>query len=193
MKVKILGTEYEIIEDAEEKDYPKLKECDGYTDFSIKQIVVSKFEPDEMSVENLVIHSKKVLRHEIVHAFMYESGLDSNSEYARNEELIDWIAIQFEKMLEAFIEVGAISLIGVDINVYDRTSNNPINDPVNPPKVKEAKAFIKDNTDIVNEIGKAINNISPDINKVEIKIPNFIGADYGNGYSKSSYQSGGDG
>ena len=47
MKVKILGTEYEIIRDASEKDYPQLKNADGFTDFSIKRIVIADFEKDE--------------------------------------------------------------------------------------------------------------------------------------------------
>lgn len=166
MKLNILGTEYEIIRNASIEEYPKLKNCDGYTDQSIKQIVIPEFVKDDMSEEDLEYYTKKVIRHEIIHAFMYESGLDSNSEYAKNEELIDWIAMQFTKMLEVFIQVGAIEIV---FPIKERLSNCPVNNPVNPPKVKEAKAFIKDNTEIVNEISKAINdiplNINVDINK----------------------------
>lgn len=167
MKLKILGTEYEIIRNASIEEYPKLKNCDGYTDQSIKQIVIPEFVKDDMSEEDLEYYTKKVLRHEIVHAFMYESGLDSNSEYAKNEELIDWIAIQFEKMLGVFIEVGAISSIGIDINVFDRTSKNPINDPINPPKVKEVKAFNipitlpnLSNKELVEQINKTMERVN---------------------------------
>lgn len=110
MKLNILGTEYEIIRNASVEEYPKLKNCDGYTDQSIKQIVIPEFVKDDMSEEDLEYYTKKVLRHEIVHAFMYESGLDSNSEYAKNEELIDWIAIQFEKMLAIFIDLDVIKI-----------------------------------------------------------------------------------
>lgn len=166
MKVKILGTEYEIVKNAEEKDYPQLKKCDGFTDFSIKKIVVAKFDKDESSIDDLEWYKNKVLRHEIVHAFVHESGLAENCDWARNEEMTDWIAIQFTKMLEVFIQVGAIEIV---FPIKERLSNCPINDPVNPPKVKEAKAFVKDNTKIVNEISKAINdiplNINVDINK----------------------------
>lgn len=169
MKIKILGTEYEIVKNAEEKDYPQLKKCDGFTDFSIKKIVVADFDKDESSIDDLEWYKNKVLRHEIVHAFVHESGLAENCDWARNEEMTDWIAIQFEKMLGVFIEVNAISSIGIDLNIYDRRTNNPINDPINPPKVKVAKAFIKDNTEIVNQISKAINDIplkvNVDINK----------------------------
>jgi len=143
MKVKILGTEYEIILNAKEEKYPQLKGLNGYTDFTIKKIVIREFEKDDDSVEDLEYCKRRTLRHEIIHAFFYESGLNCESIFARNEELIDWIAIQFEKMLGVFIEVGAINSIGIDINVYDRTSNNPINDSVNLPKVKKAKACVK--------------------------------------------------
>ncbi len=109
MKINILGTDYDVVLDAQEKDYPSLKKCDGYTDFSVKRIVISKQEKDDMSLEDLDSYSRLVLRHEIVHAFMYESGLDKECSYARNEELIDWIAIQFEEILNAFKKVGAIT------------------------------------------------------------------------------------
>lgn len=177
MKVKILGTEYEIIKDAEEKDYPQLKKCDGFTDFSIKRIVVANFDKDESSVDDIDWYKKKVLRHELVHAFIHESGLAENCDWARNEELTDWIAIQFEKILGVFIELQCIDSIGVDVNIFDRQSNNPINDPINSPKVKVAKASIKDNTEIINEIGKAINKIPIEINLNNLAKGGIIGGD----------------
>lgn len=111
MKVKILGTEYEIIKNANTEEYPKLKTCDGYTDFSIKRIVVADFEKDDTSVDDLEWYKMKVLRHELVHAYIHESGLAENCDWARNEELTDWIAIQFGKLLNTFIEVGAIEMV----------------------------------------------------------------------------------
>ena len=124
MKVKILGTEYEVIKDAEEKDYPQLKKCDGFTDFSIKRIVVANFDKDESSVDDIDWYKKKVLRHELVHAFIHESGLAENCDWARNEELTDWIAIQFEKMLKVFMELHCIDSKGSD------------NDHINSSEVK---------------------------------------------------------
>lgn len=177
MKVKILGTEYEVIKDAEEKDYPQLKKCDGFTDFSIKRIVVANFDKDESSVDDIDWYKKKVLRHELVHAFIHESGLAENCDWARNEELTDWIAIQFEKILGVFIELQCIDSIGVDVNVFDRQSNDPINDPINFPKVKVAKASIKDNTEIINEIGKSISKIPIKINLNNLAKGGVIGGD----------------
>ena len=56
---------------------------------------------------------KKNLRHEIIHAFLFESGLSSNTNccigaWAEYEEMVDWIAIQFPKILKVFKEVGCI-------------------------------------------------------------------------------------
>lgn len=179
MKVKILGTEYEIVMDAEEKDYPILKDADGYADFTIKKIVVKKLIQDGESYEDLELWQRKTLRHEIIHAFLYESGLWQNSfkDWARNEEMTDWIALQFEKILGVFIELQCIDSIGVDVNIFDRQSNDPINDPINSPKVKVAKASIKDNTEIINEIGKSISKIPIKINLNNLAKGGIIGGD----------------
>lgn len=101
--VNVLGTEYTIIESSEQEDI-NLTDADGYCDTSIKQCVID----DAKSVEgqvgtkgDLEAYKKKVVMHELIHAFLYESGLDVET-WARNEEMVDWIAIQFPKMLKAF-------------------------------------------------------------------------------------------
>ena len=52
------------------------------------------------------------LRHEIIHAFAYESGLWGDSEgtlaWAQNEEMTDWLAIQFPKMEKVFKECDCL-------------------------------------------------------------------------------------
>ena len=110
-KVNILGTEYKIIF-ATEKEKPDLKEIEGYADFTVKEIVIKDPEKRERSFDNSKEYSKKVLRHEIIHVFMYESGLWENSAectaWAENEEMTDWIAIQFPKILKAYQEACCI-------------------------------------------------------------------------------------
>ena len=108
MKINILGTEYEIIMDVPQNEDTRLKTADAYCDFTTKQIKVSPMEPDENTFNNLDSWKQKVVRHELVHAFMYESGLDNNSEWGRDETLIDWIAIQLPKLMKAAVEAGAI-------------------------------------------------------------------------------------
>jgi len=112
MKVNVLGTEYETYRRNAAED-KKLETRDGYMDSSTKEIVISNLESDDDSKRDLESYIKSVLRHEIIHAFLYESGLDvcSKNEYdswAVNEEMVDWIAIQFPKILKAFQEVGCL-------------------------------------------------------------------------------------
>ena len=75
MEVYILGTKYTIV------DIPDNDEYDGICDTSIKQIKIAEFKDDGSwrSKGNLDYARKKTLRHEIVHAFLYESGMDTDS------------------------------------------------------------------------------------------------------------------
>lgn len=114
MTVNILGTEYEIVIGNEE-NYPKLKQVDGYTDTSIKKIVildVGTIKYSDENIKDLTSYQQKVTRHEIIHAFFYESGLWVNSndveQWATNEEMVDWLAIQLPKIYKAFREVRCI-------------------------------------------------------------------------------------
>jgi len=49
-----------------------------------------------------------VIRHELIHAFLFKSGLDACAEWARNEEMVDWLAIQFPKLMKAFQEADCL-------------------------------------------------------------------------------------
>ena len=110
MKVNILGTEYEIIINAPDEMLPP--GSDGAMDHSIKKIMIAKFEPDEYSIKYFYAYRKKVLRHEIIHAFLYESGLWNNSgnvtAWGQCEEITDWFAIQSPKIFQTFKEVGCL-------------------------------------------------------------------------------------
>lgn len=103
--VSILGTTYKIIrEKFSDKDY------DGETDYTLHQIRIRTNNINEVGdFESMM---KKQLRHEIIHAFMAESGLQANFEHYRqfghDETTVDWFAIQFPKILEAFKQVGAL-------------------------------------------------------------------------------------
>lgn len=110
MKVNILGTEYTIEERTVEED-SYLNNCDGYCDKSTKEIVVAKQKPDN-DLNDYEWYRKKVMRHEIVHAFLYESGLDVSFEhanrYGHEETMVDWIAVQFPKMQKVFEKAGCL-------------------------------------------------------------------------------------
>ena len=107
MKVNVLGAKYSLIESNSTKDVV-LNDKDGYCDTSIKVCVVDEMNiTDPNAKKNLPEYKKAVKRHELIHAFLYESGLDTQS-WANNEEMVDWIAIQFPKMLQAFKDAEAI-------------------------------------------------------------------------------------
>lgn len=104
--VDVLGARYTITESDRLKDN-ELEDNDGYCDFSTKQIVIDTFQEFPGSMADLESYKKQVVRHELIHAFLFESGLNANS-WGKNEEIVDWIAIQFLKMTEAFEKVKAL-------------------------------------------------------------------------------------
>ena len=106
MTVDVLGVTYEIKESDKVQD-DNLEGCDGYCDFTTHEIVIDTFKTFPGSVKDLEKYKKQVIRHELVHAFLYESGLDSSS-WGRNEEIVDWIAIQSIKLLNAFTKVDVM-------------------------------------------------------------------------------------
>lgn len=108
--VNILGTEYEVIMDAPDEMLPE--DADGAMDHSVKRIVVAKFESNRNSIKDLDVYRKKVLRHEVIHAFLFESGLWNNSgnvtAWGRSEEITDWFAIQSPKIMKVFEELEVL-------------------------------------------------------------------------------------
>lgn len=111
-KVNILGTDYTIeTHKISEDEVMKKNQWSGYCAEESKLIVVADMtEKEYVNIEPAEAqeqYRKKTLRHEIIHAFLNESGLSDNSNtyggaWSRNEEMVDWIAIQFPKIMEAF-------------------------------------------------------------------------------------------
>ena len=118
MKVNILGTEYEIIKKKyDEEEAFERRSIDGFCDDYTKEIVVCDmhtYKGWEHEAEKTIKECEKAtLRHEIVHAFLSESGLQDSSfaydgGWAKNEEMVDWLAIQIPKIHKAFQEVGCL-------------------------------------------------------------------------------------
>lgn len=107
LAVNIMGVPWKITWKTTEED-PHLVDCDGYCDNSIHTIVIKWFEWDGMNYNNMAQYTTKVVRHEMVHAMLYESGLDVNTQnsWARNEEMIDWIAIQLPKIADTILPIA---------------------------------------------------------------------------------------
>ncbi len=107
-KINVLGAEYSITHTHND---PRMEGMDGFCDETTKEIVVETYEGSDGKPgvkTQLDVQRRKNVRHELVHAFLFESGLAENSSWAQNEELVDWIAIQGPKLYKAWQEAGAL-------------------------------------------------------------------------------------
>lgn len=112
MKIDILGTEYRIeTHKVSEDSYMEEKGLAGYCEEENKLIVVANMSEEKyfvgMDEKAQETYRKKTLRHEIMHAFLNESGLSDSSNrfdgaWAKNEEMVDWLAIQAPKYIRHF-------------------------------------------------------------------------------------------
>jgi len=118
-EVNILGSKWSIrIQDFDQNPYFKKHEADGYSAFATREIVVCNpaSHPEEDGDEKNTYYLniiKNTMKHEIVHAFLSESGLDtcafsSRRAWSKNEEMVDWIAIQGQKIYKAWKEAGCL-------------------------------------------------------------------------------------
>lgn len=111
-KINILGTEWNI---HIVKEFPEhLKEHEdtatGLCNSFDKDIFIKDMSDCDCRDKEQLI--KNVMRHEVMHAFLFESGLSENSGFtgcwATNEEMVDWFAIQSPKIFKVYSELGII-------------------------------------------------------------------------------------
>lgn len=109
-KINILGAAYTLTITSKSQD-ARLKDADGICDETVKELLVENYadsEGDPTCKKNLAVQIRKNKRHEIIHAFLFESGLAENSSWAQNEEIVDFFAIQFPKLVDAFEAADAM-------------------------------------------------------------------------------------
>ncbi|MEY8428833.1 hypothetical protein AALA00_14220 [Lachnospiraceae bacterium 46-15] len=115
-KINVLGTEYAIILKNDEevcKDMGvAVGECGGYCNGFSREIVISNLNKCVDGEEAKKAFQKVNMRHEITHAFLNESGLGYNANgtecWAKNEEMVDWFAIQSPKIYKVFAELDIL-------------------------------------------------------------------------------------
>ena len=104
-RILILGTLYKI-------KYKNLKDADydGSCDYTSKTIIIRA--DNYYNVGDFQRMQNKQLRHEIIHAFLAESGLQCNFEHStmwgHEETMVDWVAIQFPKLLAVYKELNIL-------------------------------------------------------------------------------------
>jgi hypothetical protein len=111
-KVDVLGSTY-FVEIVPYTKYPVLfGKALGWCDFHAKKIVVLDMATveieDELNTQSPDKATNRIFRHELVHAFFYESGLDEQSDFARDEILVDFLAMQIPKMVRIFSKLDLL-------------------------------------------------------------------------------------
>ena len=113
-EVEVLGTTYIINISFDDAQLIEDSSVEGYCSLYTHRICIEDFRRlhkyRNRSDEWIEALTKQVIRHELIHAFFNESGLsyatsDSNGPWAINEEMVDWIAIQFPKISKLFTEL----------------------------------------------------------------------------------------
>ena len=110
--VSVLGTDYSVYMDVPNEEDETLRESCGYTDSTACRIVVCA-RPKQSDLSDWSVVRKSVLRHELIHAFLTESGIDGNTTWDivgqdHPEQMVAWVANQFPKLVKAFRECDAL-------------------------------------------------------------------------------------
>lgn len=114
-KINILGTEYAVyfVDKYPERLHEFEETSDGLFNQYNREIFIKSCQDTGTTDNGKEQLEKKTLRHELIHAFLVESGLSANAlsnytSWAENEEMVDWIAIQFPKILNVFKEADCL-------------------------------------------------------------------------------------
>lgn len=104
--MNIMGTEYKILKGRD--SYLQSIDADGVCESYEKLISVRSEDIllDQSSTpEAKTKRYKEVMRHEIIHAFFHECGLD---DYSNDEVLVNFLAIQFPKLKQLFEDINCL-------------------------------------------------------------------------------------
>ena len=104
-EIEILGTVYQLLVDDGGMDQ---QNADGVCWCYGKKIQVRP--PEKMLCQDDDLEAKnsryrEVLRHELIHACLFEAGL---GDYCDDETLVDWLAKMFPRLAELFEEEGCL-------------------------------------------------------------------------------------
>lgn len=108
-QIAVLGETYTIeTRNAEHDRF--LEHADGYTDRSTRTIVLAEMD-GHVTLDNKERYQAEVLRHEIVHAFVAECGIQNITDYGSgrdDEGVVDWFARMGPKIAAAWQATGCM-------------------------------------------------------------------------------------
>ena len=103
--VMILGAVW-TVRSATEAEDPRLEGVNGFTDWTTRTICLEKNIHGNLG--SMETYMNKVIRHEVVHAFMFESGLGDSFEhkdYGQEETIVDWFAFQMGNIVNVTMDI----------------------------------------------------------------------------------------
>lgn len=95
-KVDVLGAEY-VVQVGARKELNIQPEHSGECQYFRKKILVCNEFSEEVKKEDIPLVLKSIIKHEVAHAFLYESGREEN---ANDEDLVTWLEIMSNKLVE---------------------------------------------------------------------------------------------
>lgn len=108
-EVKVLGEKWAIYNQVKLGEHPELDSYEGITESTTRCIYIADFdeliEKDMMrNVADKNNELRSCIRHELIHAFLLETGLNENSHkrWAINEEMVEYFATNIPKMNKVF-------------------------------------------------------------------------------------------
>ena len=173
-KIDVLGTEYaiKIVKVSECDDLKNNKFC-GLCNNLTHTILLGDASEEEffgsMTEEEQEIQMKTTLRHEVIHAFLNESGLQDSAAridagWARNEEMVDWFAIQSPKIFKAFMKLGILGVHETQDEVIMYGADGKLDRVKTRQELSETIQCSTKNTvhcdsdKVINEISRAVND-----------------------------------
>ena len=122
-KTEILGQEWNVCLCTEQEEN-RLKECMGFTDWTSRKIVIGRIPDNDTNLDQPIVMLSKVLRHEMVHAFMFSSGLGDDWTHpavGHDELTVDWVAYHLYRIALACTEAESKLVSIIMEEKHDRT------------------------------------------------------------------------
>ena len=108
-QVTVLGETWTIETRVPDKD-KFLERADGYTDRSTRTIVLAEID-DRVILDDKERYQAEVLRHELVHAFVAECGIQNLTDYGHSDDdegVVDWFARMGPRIAAAWQAAGCM-------------------------------------------------------------------------------------
>jgi len=103
--INVLGQDYELLYVEDNNEKLAKANANGQTEAYSKKILVRQIKETGNTCEKLEDFTNKIVRHEMIHAFLFEAG---QVEYFDDEKLVDTLAYLIPKMAKCMKEADVL-------------------------------------------------------------------------------------